>query len=326
VTQWSPGGLSSPQQLFQSVQPAKPVFQPLLPPGQLSALPNVSPIAPPTAIAPPSAPPLSPPVASDHFSGISRLLSQQGRLPAQPIPLAPSASPAPESPAPATVPMPIPRPATAPALSLLQPKSVASFPMADLAPPTPIAPARRPLADTFTYQFGEIGKNGSRMEAQGNCGPASAAIIIQEFGVNAPSMRDLRKEVGAPTGSQSRAYALTADQVGKAVTETLEEHNINVEYDVQALSTNVNRTLEAMKERLDSGEKVILLSSNLASQSKGHYVVVKEVRSDGSIVIDDPGRRNGEDDVYSKTRLEQTLKTRANRYGMANSMISFREA
>lgn len=297
MTQWSPGGLSSPQQLFQTAQPAKPVSQPLFSPEQLSALSAPPPVS----------------VPSDHFSGVSRLLSQQGRLPSQPIALAPNA---PQADVVTSAPSP-------PALPRLQPKEVSSSPVTALLP---AAPARRPLADTFTYQFGEIGKNGSRMEAQGNCGPASAAIIIQEFGIEAPSMRDLRKEVGAPTGSRSRAYALTADQVGKAVTETLASHNIDVDYDVDALSTNVNRTLEAIKERLDAGDKVILLSSNLATQSRGHYVVVTEVRADGSIVIDDPGRRNGEDDVYSKKRLEQTLKTRANRYGMPNSLISFREA
>lgn len=303
MTQWSPGGLSSPQQLFQTAQPVKPVSQPLLSPEQLSAL------SAPAPTAPPSPPSVS--VPSDHFSGVSRLLSQQGRLPSQPITLAPNVPQA-----------DVVTSAPPSALPRLQPKGVSSSPVAALLPS---APARRPLADTFTYQFGEIGKNGSRMEAQGNCGPASAAIIIQEFGIDAPSMRELRKEVGAPTGSRARAYALTADQVGKAVTETLASHNIDVDYDVDALSTNVNRTLEAIKERLDAGDKVVLLSSNLATQSRGHYVVIKEVRADGSIVIDDPGRRNGEDDVYSKKRLEQTLKTRANRYGMPNSLISFRE-
>lgn len=293
MTQWSPGGLNSPQQLFQSVQPAQPVSQPaqpMLSPEQLSAL-----------AAPPAVPP-------DHFSGVSRLLSQQGRLPAQPLTLKPST---PQR----AVTLPAP---PAVALPALQPKAI--FPLAPVVTPT-----RRPLENTFTYQFGEIGKNGSRMEAQGNCGPASAAIVIEEFGVKSPTMRALRKEVGAPTGTRQRAYALTADQVGKAVTKTLEDHNINVKYDIHPLSTNVDRTLEAIQERLDAGEKVVLLSSNLATQSRGHYVVVKEVRSNGSIVIDDPGRRNGQDDVYSKRRLEQTLKTRANRYGMPNRLISFRE-
>lgn len=301
MTQWSLGGLSSPQQLFQSAQPA---FQPLLPPAQLSALPVSAAPSPPAAV-------------PDRFSGVSRLLTQQGRLPAQPITLKPTA--------PQSSSLPVLQPKST--LSPLPAASVASVsPSTSIRPVAPSAPTRRPLENTFTYQFGEIGKNGSRMEAQGNCGPASAAIVIEEFGVEAPSMRDLRKEVGAPTGTQRRAYALTADQVGKSVTETLDAHNIDVDYEVESLSTNVNRTLEAIKNRLDAGEKVILLSSNLATQSKGHYVVVKEVRSDGSIVIDDPGRRNGEDDVYSKARLEQTLKTRANRYGMPNSLISFREA
>lgn len=259
------------------------------------AAPPRPPASPVNVPATPAAPPLPKMGGADQFAGVSRLLSQQGRLPATPLPLPPKA--------------------LAPISALAKPAEVNA----------PVA-VRAPLEDTFVFQFGEIGKEGSRMEAQGNCGPASAAIIIQEFGVESPTMRDLRKEVGAPTGNAKRAYALTTDQVGKAVQETLAEHNVDVEYDVHGLSTNVDRTLNLMREKLAAGEKVILLSSNLATQSQGHYVVVKEVRSDNSIVIDDPGRRNGENDVYSRKRLEQTLKTRVNRYKLSNSLITFKTA
>ncbi len=291
MSQWQLGGLQSPGQLFQAPPASAGASQPLLSPAQLTSLARPAPTPP----APPSPPKLG---GADQFAGVSRLLSQQGRLPATPLPLSPK---------------PLP------------PKPLA--PISALAPPVAPKleePAHQPLEDTFVFQFEEIGKEGSRMEAQGNCGPASAAIIIQEFGVEAPTMRDLRREVGAPTGSANRAYALTTDQVGKAVQETLAEHNIKVEYEVHGLSTNVDRVLNQMRDKLAAGEKVILLSSNLASQSRGHYVVVKEVRQDGSIVIDDPGRRNGENDVYSRSRLEQTLKTRVNRYGLSNSLISFK--
>lgn len=289
MSQWQLGGLQSPGQLFQAPPASAGAEKPLLSPAQLSAFSRPAPPPPPP---PPAQPKLG---GADQFAGVSRLLSQQGKLPAMPLPLSP--------------------------------KPLA--PISSLAPPAApkfVEPAHKPLEDTFVFQFGEIGKEGSRMEAQGNCGPASAAIIIQEFGVEAPTMRDLRREVGAPTGTARRAYALTTDQVGKAVQETLAEHNIQVEYDVHGLSTNVDRVLNQMRDKLAAGEKVILLSSNLASQSRGHYVVVKEVRRDGSIVIDDPGRRNGENDVYSRSRLEQTLKTRVNRYGLSNSLITFRTA
>lgn len=300
MSQWRLGGLQSPGQLFQPPAPASgAAAQPLLSPAQLSSLSRSAP--PPPRPSTPAAAPTTPAPAlpkmggADQFAGVSRLLSQQGRLPATPLPLPPQN--------------------LAPISALTKPAEINA----------PVA-VRAPLEDTFVFQYGEIGKEGSRMEAQGNCGPASAAIIIQEFGVEAPTMRDLRKEVGAPTGSAKRAYALTTDQVGKAVQETLAEHDVQVEYDVQGLSTNVDRTLNLMREKLAAGEKVILLSSNLASQSRGHYVVVKEVRANGSIVIDDPGRRNGEDDVYSRARLEQTLKTRVNRYKLSNSLITFKTA
>lgn len=325
MTQWRLNGLRSPDQLFQPPQPTAPANQPLLSPAQLSAL-----AVPPSPSAPhptpqPTAPSLAQPrPATDQFSGVSRVLAQQGRLPANPITISPQ-TPAPVQPSAPALPsiqaVLEQRAARATAAQAAQPAA----PIKPMQAAQPIRQSRQPLADTFVFQFGEIGKNGSRMEAQGNCGPASAAIIIQEFGVEAPTMRDLRKAVGAPTGNRQRAYALTGDQVGRAVEKTLAEHGIQVDYEIDGLSTNVDQVLSKIRARLDAGEKVVLLSSNLASQSRGHYVVVTDVRADGSIVIDDPGARDGEGDVYSRKRLEQTLKTRANRYGLSSSLISFKE-
>jgi len=69
---------------------------------------------------------------------------------------------------------------------------------------------------------------------------------------------------------------------------------------------------------------VILLTSNINSLSQGHYIVVKEVRADGSILVDDPGRSHGENAVHSKRQLEKALQTRVQRYGLGNTMISFK--
>ena len=73
------------------------------------------------------------------------------------------------------------------------------------------------LKDTFTFQFEEAGKTGTKREAQANCGPASATMILKQFGVQPPSMQQLRKMVGAPTGTGSRAFGLSTSQVVSAV-------------------------------------------------------------------------------------------------------------
>ena len=181
------------------------------------------------------------------------------------------------------------------------------------------------LKDTFTFQFEEIqGTAGTRKEAQANCGPASASMILKQFGISSPTMHQLRRSVGAPIGSKSGAYALSIAQVGEAVKKAAKDKGQHITYDTKSLTTNVDNALREMKKRLDAGEKVILLTSNINSLSQGHYIVVKEVRADGSILVDDPGRSHGENAVHSKRQLEKALQTRVQRYGLGNTMISFK--
>lgn len=181
------------------------------------------------------------------------------------------------------------------------------------------------LKDTFTFQFEEIkGTAGTQKEAQANCGPASASMILKQFGISSPTMHQLRRSVGAPIGSNSGAYALSIAQVGEAVKKAAKDKGQHITYDSKSLTTNVDSALREMKKRLDAGEKVILLTSNINSLSQGHYIVVKEVRADGSILVDDPGRSKGENAVHSKRQLEKALQTRVQKYGLGNTMISFK--
>ena len=180
------------------------------------------------------------------------------------------------------------------------------------------------LKDTFTFQFEEKGKTGTAREAEANCGPASATMILKQFGIPAPPMQELRRMVGAPVGTRGSVFALTTTQVGEAVRKTAAARGVKLSYDVDRLSTNVDQTLAAMKKRLDAGEKVILLTSNINSLSRGHYVVVKEVRPNGSIVVDDPALSNGENKVHTKAQLAKALSMRTSRYGLESSMISFK--
>ncbi len=324
-------GLKAPTALFQSLSRS-----PVQAPGQLSRLQG-------------GQAPLShtPTLGKDHFSGVSRLLTRQGRLPdatvtLSPAPQSPATSPSPTLSLPVpdmrplpstpvsslTPPLNLPIPTPRPSIAL---KSVSALaPISSLRPqarPDSVAlkPRRQPLDDTFTYQFGEIGKHGSRMEAQGNCGPAVASMLIKHFGVNPPTMRQLRRQVGARTGNGRGLYAISTEQIGKAVKDTLKAKNIDVDFKVHSLSSNVDRALEKMRAALDRGEKVVLLSSNMSSLSRGHYVIIKEVRADGSVVIDDPGKRRGRDNVYSKQRLSKALRTRVNRYGRQNNLITVKE-
>lgn len=302
----------------------------------------------------------------DRFQQISGILSQRGipaTLPSSPIvsqaPVQLSAEPSPSFrldsqsfaaasnasiPAISSAPMPRPRPeqvAVSTAPPKARPVSVGSqsAPLTaprpqprpvDTAPkPTAVRPTttRQPLKDDFTFQFSEIGKNGgTSKEAQANCGPASAAMVLKAYGIQPPSMHALRSLVGAPTGSRRGPYALDSQQVGKAVVRTAAKQGLKLDFSVKKLSTNVERTLTDIRKGLAQGDKVILLSSGLNTLSQGHYMVIKEIRRDGSVVMNDSGRRDGKDIVYSKNRLAQALSKRVNTYHRENQLITFAQA
>jgi hypothetical protein len=151
-------------------------------------------------------------------------------------------------------------------------------------------------------------------------------MILKQFGVVPPSMHQLRRLVGAPIGSGGGAFALSTRQVADAVKRTASEKGKVVSYEIKKLSSNVDTVLNEMKRRLNAGEKLILLTSNIKSLSRGHYIVINEVRPDGSIVVDDPGRSDGENKVYTKAQLAKALSMRVNNYGLENSLLAFRPA
>lgn len=179
------------------------------------------------------------------------------------------------------------------------------------------------LKDTFTYQFEEVGRLGTEREADANCGPASASMILKQFGIYPPTMQQLRRKVGAPIGFGGHAFALTTKQVGEAVKRTASEQGKYISYDTRLITSNVDAVTNEMRHRLARGEKLVLLTSGFNSLSQGHFTVVKEVRNDGSIVVDDPGMAGGENRVISRSRLAKALETRKYEYGMENVLIAF---
>lgn len=171
------------------------------------------------------------------------------------------------------------------------------------------------------YQFSQ----GTAKEQQANCGPASAFIVGENFGLNMPSLSAVRASVGAPRGNGSGAFAITTGQLGRAVTKQAEKEGRDIRFSEDNLGTNVDSTLRKMRENLAAGKQVVLLTSNLASGSRGHYIVINKVNPDGSIEVSDPQSRNGAGRVHSRAELEAALKTRSNRYGLQSTLITFEE-
>lgn len=179
---------------------------------------------------------------------------------------------------------------------------------------TPPPTLRAGGEDAFVYQKGEIGEEGgTKKEAQANCGPASMAMVIERQGGDAPSMKELRQEVDAPTGNKGDTFGLDSDQVTRGIEETLAAQGIDVETNVEIFSSKESeQVIETMRERLAAGEDVILLTSNMGSGgSTGHYVVVNEVRDDGSFVVNDPQEPDGANTVQTADDLAAAMKRRA---------------
>jgi hypothetical protein len=179
-----------------------------------------------------------------------------------------------------------------------------------VAPPT----LRPGGEDVFVYQEGEVGEDGgTEMEAQANCGPASMAMIIERQGGEAPSMKELREDVNAPTGTRKGTYGLDTDQVTQGIEETLAAQGIQVETDVDIFSSKQSaQVIETMRERLAAGDDVILLTSNMGSGgATGHYVVVNEILDDGSFRVHDPQEPDGANTVQTADDLAAAMKRRA---------------
>lgn len=202
-------------------------------------------------------------------------------------------------------------------------------PAIDLADEYIVQPLQRAWNHVLQYNPAE----GTRAENQANCGTASAKTVGLNFGLDMSSMHDIRVDVGARTGNGTGAFALSTDQVIDAVENQAQREGRDITGTETPLSTNADQVLAQMRDRLEAGEQVVLLSSNLRIQSqqslqgnggKGHYVVVTEVRPNGSFVISDPQERNGEPVEYSRDQLATHLQRRR-RFDRPNVMLSFRD-
>ncbi len=164
---------------------------------------------------------------------------------------------------------------------------------------------------TFVYQGGEIGEHGTPMEAQGNCGPASIAMLVSRFGGEAPTMQQIRKNASAITGNRPGTYGLDGGQLERGLKNTLADQGITVETHTESYgSKETDQLIEDMRQGLAEGKQMILLTSNLETGSQGHYVVVTEVKPNGNIVVQDPQSENGQNREYTPEELKQGIKTR----------------
>lgn len=172
--------------------------------------------------------------------------------------------------------------------------------------------------NVFVPQFSE----GTASEQQANCGAACAAMMISSFGVNPPPpMSEIRADAGARRGNGSGAFAMSTEQVIKAV-----EANTGKSGRVSDLPVSANTAGKEIAERLNAGKNVIILTGGMGG-SKGHYMMVKGVEFDArgnikSLTVDDPGSQNGEDRVISGAKLQEIMGNRSSA-GRVNQLLTF---
>ncbi len=187
------------------------------------------------------------------------------------------------------------------------------------------------VKEFFNHVWQYDPSQGTVSERRANCGPASAAAVGENLGLDMPDLDDIRRMVGARRGSGSGAFAISTNQVIQAVEKQGTKEGREIDGGATNLSTNVDSVLEEMRERLENDEQLILLTSNIAIKSrsslasgsgKGHYVVVNKVNDDGSIVITDPQKKDGAEITHSREQLQTHLQRRR-RFGRANTLIHF---
>ncbi len=171
------------------------------------------------------------------------------------------------------------------------------------------------------HQFSQ----GTRKEKQANCGPASAHIVGTNFGLDMPSLASIRRSVGGRTGNGRGAFAISTGQLMRAVTKQAQKEGRDIRASESNLGTNVDRAIERMKAALAEGKQVVLLTSNIKTGGRGHYVVVNKVLEDGSIEVSDPQSKNGAARVHSKAELRNAMRRRVNKFGRQNTLMVFEE-
>jgi len=187
------------------------------------------------------------------------------------------------------------------------------------------------VKEFFNHVWQYDPSQGTVSERRANCGPASAAAVGENLGLDMPDLDDIRRMVGARRGNGSGAFAISTNQVIQAVEKQADKEGREIEGGSTNLSTNVDSVLDEMRERLENDEQLILLTSNIAIKSrnslasgsgKGHYVVVNKVNDDGSIVITDPQKKDGAEITHSREQLQTHLQRRK-RFGRPNTLIHF---
>lgn len=168
-----------------------------------------------------------------------------------------------------------------------------------------------------------VSQNGNGLSTGGrDCGPASASMVLKRFGVFNENMSSKDAILSVRQASGNKSTAFTESQFERSV-ETLSNGKVKMTEDKSGFGKDPKIFADYLKNEIDKGLLPVIevgspYHDNNANFQGRHFMVVSEVKDDGSVVVADPGGK--QITTLSPERLEELL-----RKGMArgNHVLSF---
>lgn len=175
-----------------------------------------------------------------------------------------------------------------------------------------------------------VGQNGTGLEsASGDCGPASAAMVLKGFGIlpeSTSSAEAIQAVRQAGNGVRSAPpYAMGEDQLIQAI-ESLSGGQVQND---SSITTGLvdsdapgayNTLSSAIQESLAAGNMTMFLTGSPSSESR-HYMMISHINENGNYVMVDPAGSAGQARVWEMTPAQmQQLMAEADSRGGSRVM------
>lgn len=171
-----------------------------------------------------------------------------------------------------------------------------------------------------------VGQNGTGLASSGgDCGPASAAMVLRGFGIlpeNASSAEAIQAVRQAGNAVRNSApYAMGEDQLYRAIASlsggrVQNDTSITTDLVRSNASGAYNEIAGSIQESLAAGNMTMLLTGSPFSDSR-HYMMISHINENGNFVMVDPAGRGGQANVWEMTpaRLQELMREADSRGG-----------
>jgi len=164
---------------------------------------------------------------------------------------------------------------------------------------SPVTGARGPATSGSSKDFDKFyvtqNKTGLR-SAGGDCGPATAAMVAKRFGfLNNVSNRDAvqtARNASGVTSKRGNYWAISESEVTKSI-QGMTGGKVREVAHQNFKQGNARGVIDMLRKQIDNGAMPILETGSPyknADKSTGrHFMVVMDVKQDGTLVLADPG-------------------------------------